>query len=121
MIAFRVQLNGEEPVTAGASGRDTVTVTAVSMIRDRRYRPEDEPPIHLKLNVGGLRRTAEGTQGYFEWVERQLTVGDEATIRVVDVDEADISRLKTESTMAKMTEDAERNELAYLIRKYGVP
>jgi len=121
MIAFRVQLNDEAPVTAGASGRDTVSVVAVSSVSDPRHQRTDEPPSHLKLHVGGLRRTAEGTQGTFRWFERQLKVGDEATIRVVDVDEADISRLESERTIAEVTENGERKELAYLMRKYGAP
>lgn len=121
MIAFRVQLNGGELVTAGASGQDTVSVVAISAARDPRYRPKDEPPIDLKLHVGGLRRTAEGTQGSFEWLDRQLEVGDEASIRVVDVDGADISPLQRERIMAEVTEEGERYELAYLIRKYGMP
>jgi hypothetical protein len=121
MIAFRVQVNGAESVTAGASGRDTVSVTAVAMIRDRRYRLQDEPPIHLELHVGGSRWTVDGIQGSFEWLSRQLTVGDEVAIRVVDVDEADISPLESERSMAELTENAERKELAYLVGKYGVP
>jgi hypothetical protein len=121
MIAFRVQLNGGEPVTAGALGRDTVSVVAVSAVRDRRYQPKDERPFQLTLHVGGLRRTAEGIQGTFEWLDRQLEIGDEATIRVVDVDEADVSPPERERTIAAVTESGEREELAYLIRKYGVP
>jgi hypothetical protein len=120
MIGFRIQLNGEEPVTAGAVGLDTVSVAVVSLVGDRRYQPQDEPSLDMKLHVGGLRRTAEGIQSTFQWLERQLKVGDEATIRVVDVDEADISPLEGQTTMAEVTERGERKELAYLIRKYGV-
>jgi hypothetical protein len=121
MIAFRVQLNGGEPVTAGAAGDDTLSVVAISAVRDRRHHPEDEPLVDLKLHVTGLRRTADGAQGTFEWLDCALSVGDEAVIRVVDVDEADLSPVRRERAMAEMTEEAERYELACLLRKYGAP
>jgi hypothetical protein len=95
-----------------------VSVDAVSLVSDR-YQSTDGSPFYLKLYVGGVRRTAEGIQGTFEWREWQLKAGDKATIRVVDVDEADISPLGRERTMAEVTESAEREELAHLFRKYG--
>jgi len=120
MIAFRVQLSGGETVTAGLSGRDVVTVFAGSAVRDQRYQPPNEPPSDLRVHVGGIRRTDDGLQGTVQWLERRLKVGDEVTIRVVDVDEADISPPARERTIAEVTESGEREQLAYLIRKYGV-
>ena len=121
MIAFRIQLNGGETVTAGLSGRDVVSVVAGSGVREPSYQPPDEPPIDLLLHVGGLRRTVDGTQGTVQWLERRLKVGDGVTIRVADVDEADISPPTRERRIAEVTESGERKQLAYLIGKYGVP
>jgi hypothetical protein len=121
MKGFRIQLNGDETVTAGLSGRDVFSVVATSVVRDKRYRPADEPSIDLRLHVGGLRRTAEGTQGTVEWLDRELRLGDKVTIRVVDVGEADIAPPSRERTMAEVTESGERYQLAYLLKKYGVP
>jgi hypothetical protein len=121
MIGFRIQLSSGETVTAGLSGLDTLAVTANSVIRDPRYQPPDDPPIDLTFYVGGLRRTEEGTQGAVQWLEKPLNVGDEVTIRVVDVDVADISPLRLERTIAEVTESGEKQLLAYLIRKYGLP
>jgi hypothetical protein len=121
MKGFRVQLNDEETVTAGLSGRDVVSVVVGSAVRDKRYQPPHEPPIDLKLYVGGLRRTVDGVQGSVEWLERPLKVGDEVTIRVVDVENSDLSVPATERTISAVTENGEREQLAYLIRKYGLP
>jgi len=120
MIAFRVQLNSAETVTAGAPGRESVLVSAGSLVRDPRYQPLDAPPIDLWLHVGGFRQGAEDTQRVVEWLDRRLKVGDEISISVVDVDEADISPPASERATAEVTESGERKQLAYLIRKYGL-
>jgi hypothetical protein len=119
MKGFRIQLNGEETVTAGLSGRDVVSVVVGSTVRE--YQPPDEPPIDLRLHVGGLRRTVEGIQGSVVWLERPLKVGDEVTILVADVENDDVSTPARERTIAEVTEGGEREQLAYLIRKYGLP
>jgi hypothetical protein len=121
MIAFRVELNRDEAVTAGLSGRHVVSVFVGSAVRDRRYQPADESPIDVKLSVTGLRRIDEEIQGSVEWLERSLRVGDRITISVVDVAEADISPVARERTIAEVTESGERQQLAYLTKKYGAP
>jgi hypothetical protein len=121
MIAFRVELNRDEAVTAGLSGQHVLSVFAGSMVRDRRYQPADETPTDLRLSVNGLRRSDEGIQGSVEWLERSLKVGDRITISVVDVDEAEMSRPARERTIAEVTENGERQQLAYLLKKYGAP
>ena len=68
------------------------------------------------LHVGGLRWTVDGIRTV-QWVERRLKVGDEVTIRVADVDEADISPPTRERPIAEVTESGERKQLAYLIRE----
>ena len=122
MIAFRIQLNGGETVTAGLSGRDVVSVVAGSVVREPSYQPPDEPPIDFVRRTSvGSDGTVDGTQGTVQWLERRLKVGDEVTIRVADVDEADISPPTRERPIAEVTESGERKQLAYLIGKYGVP
>jgi hypothetical protein len=121
MKGFRIQLNGGDTATVGLSDRDVVSVFTGSAVRDRKYQSPDEPPIDLRLHVGGLRRTVDGIQGSVEWLERQLKVGDEVTIRVLDVDQGDISPPTRERTISEVTENGEREQLAYLIRKYGLP
>ena len=119
MIAFRVQVNRDEAVTGGLSGLHAMSIVAGSAMRDRRYQAADEPPIDLRLHIGGLRRSAEGIQAHVLWLERQLEAGDVITISVVDVPESDISRPTKETTMAELTEKGERAELARLMKKYG--
>ena len=121
MIAFRVQLNGGKPVTAGLSGLHTMSVLAVSAVRNRRYQAPDEPPSDLRVHVGGIRKSAEGIQAHVQWLERQLEVGDVITISVVDVPESDISPPAKETTAAELMEKGERGQLAHLIKKYGEP
>ncbi len=121
MKALCIQLNGGSKVTAGLSDPDVVTVVASSAMRDPRHQSPDEPQVDLSLQVVGLRRTDDGIQSSVEWLEQRLKVNDQLVIRVVDVDEADLSLPTKERTVADVTESAERKQLVYLIRKYGVP
>ena len=118
MIAFRVQLNRDEAVTAGLSGDHVVSVHAGdSRAIYRQHAPRTESSTGLSMSVGGLR-TAERT--HVSWSSSPLTIGDEITIAVVEVPESEISSPIEESS-ATRGEEYERERLAHLLKKYGAP
>jgi len=121
MIAFRVQLNEEEALTAGLSGLHAMTVFVGSAERDPKYQPPGAPRVDVRMHVGGLRNGPEGLRAHIRWSERLLRVGDTVTITVVEASESDISRLSEETPAAELTERGEREQLAYLLKKYGAP
>jgi len=121
MIAFRVQLNRDEAVTAGLSGRHVVSILADSEATDRKDQPASNPPTGLRMSVTGLRTSEDGSSAHVRWLRGPLTVGDEITIAVVDVPESAISRPIEERSATGVTESSERERLAYLLKKYGTP
>ena len=83
MIAFRVQLNRAEAITAGLSGEHVVTVFADSAATDRT--PSSGPPSGLRMSVTGLRTLEGGSKTHVRWLRGPLTIGDKIKIAVVDV------------------------------------
>jgi len=121
MIAFRVQLNRAEAVTAGLSGEHVVSVFADSAAREPKHQPPSEPPTSLRMSIAGLRSSEDGSKIHVRWLDAPLTIGDEITLSVVAVAESDISRPIDERPATAVTESSERERLAYLIKKYGAP
>ena len=121
MIAFRVQLNRGEAVTAGLSGEHVVSVFADSAAGERKHQPPGEPPTSLRMSVSGLRSSEDGSKTHVRWLNAPLTIGDGITVSVVVVAESDISRPIDERPATEVTESSERKRLAYLIEKYGTP
>jgi len=120
VIAFRVQLNQDDAVTAGLSGDHVVSVHASdsrAIYRDKA--PWKEAGTGLRMSVGGLR-IAEGA--HVRWFSGPLTIGDEITLAVVEVSESDLSHpIEARSTTSGKGEAHERERLTYLLGKYGAP
>src|SRR5512138_56192 len=114
MIAFRVQLNGGEAVTAGLPREHVVSIFA-------ELEPSSRAGTPLKMSVHGLRSSAGASKAHVHWPSALLKIGDEITIAVVDVPESEISRPLAESAATEVTEKAERERLAHLLAKYGPP
>ncbi|WP_317110361.1 hypothetical protein [Chroococcidiopsis sp. SAG 2025] len=93
MIAFEVYLNGEKLCTAGL--RDLSVLTAILNWRQRQAdasaaNPEDLDAEDLRLYVGGMLNIAEGSREFLRWLDLNLEVGDEITIKIVDANTVDI-------------------------------
>ncbi len=79
MIALEVSRNGKRLCVAGIGDNGVVCAIVDWMGRPGR-------PGHPQLKVGGLY---SDTRFHANWVRRAFKVGDEITIRVVEVDEVD--------------------------------
>lgn len=77
MRAFEVFVNGKRLSVAGVNDLSVLTVIIDYVGRDR-------DPSHLR--VGGLLNPE---QEYVDWVDRNLAVGDEVRIKIVEVETVD--------------------------------
>ena len=77
MRAFEIYVNGERVCLAGVTDRSVLTT-----IID--YSGRDREPLHL--HVGGLLIPQEE---HVRWQDRDLDVGDEIRVRIVETDEVD--------------------------------
>lgn len=109
MIALETTLNGQQLCIAGAEDLCVLNtiVNAVGKLGDLSKHPRDLESADLFLSVGGLTRRTVGDDEHLRWTEEQsLSVGDEITITILKVEEAD---LPSSRTPAKSTiEDDER-------------
>jgi hypothetical protein len=79
MIALEVSRNGKRLCVAGVGDNGVVDAMVVWNGRPKQV-------AHPHLHVGGLH---SATNLFVEWLDRTLRVGDQVTIRVVEVDESD--------------------------------
>jgi hypothetical protein len=121
MIAFRVQLNGEEPVIAGLSGRHVVSVHADWREGRAKDRRSSEPHTGFRMSITGLRTSSDDSDTHVRWLSSPVAIGDEITIAVVEVPPSEISRPVDEQAATGVSESSERERLAYLLEKYGPP
>ena len=93
MIAFKVSINGEVVALSGlehlsvlSAVIDAVGVLGPSSLGTVRVSDSHE----LKLSVGGLGREEETDPGVsYRWHSGELAVGDEVSVKIVDVVTAD--------------------------------
>src|SRR5260221_8434488 len=103
MIGFEVLLNGTRLCTA-AAGDDGVLTAIVTSVGKRR---------ELTLTIGGLVEDA-----HLNWpVRKNLAIGDEVTVRVVQTDHPDTPD-RTERDDLALVEEGERRYYERLKRKY---
>jgi hypothetical protein len=93
MLAFRVQLNDQSPVTGGASDLSvlTTTITAVGQLGpETRGRRSDEGT-DVDLRLGGLTSRGPDVQDeHLVWFEaHELKPGDRIVVEVVETDSPD--------------------------------
>ena len=95
MSAFEIYLNGEKICTAGV-GNDGVLSAIVNCITGRSR-------ADLHLQVGGLINPGKE---HVSWIEqKQLTLGDEIRVKVVEADSVDEPKRRTPEETAKALED----------------
>jgi hypothetical protein len=83
MRAFEVYLNGERLCLAGAND-ESVLSTIIDYV-GKVGNPDNEERLHL--SVGGLLIPQEE---HVRWQERDLAVGDEIRVRILDSDTVDM-------------------------------
>ncbi len=93
MLAFRVQLNGETPITGGASDLSvlTATVSAVGQLGPRTERRRDDDAVEIDLRLGGLTSRGPGVQDeHLVWVGvHELKPGDKVVIEIIETETPD--------------------------------
>jgi hypothetical protein len=97
MKCFEVTINGKKACTAGV-GNDGVLTAIISFVKGARAsdgtRSESES---LGIEVGGLANIDAGTSEHRRWLQQDLSVGDELTIKVIEAVESDEPQTKETS------------------------
>ena len=93
MKCFEVTINGEKVCTAGV-GDDGVLVSTVQFVK--RSNPDEtadsqnnEVSETLNIRVGGIANRDAGEMQHLEWLQRDLSVGDEIVIRIIEASSCD--------------------------------
>ncbi|HXE90698.1 MAG TPA: hypothetical protein VNK82_07020 [Terriglobales bacterium] len=108
MKAFTVSLNGRRLCTAGVGG-DGVLTAIVAFVAGHR----DE---ELNVSVGGLRTA--GQHAHVDWVKKNLKVGDEVHVKIVETVSIDRPvRTKRRNRAAEMR--ADKRFVREGAKKYG--
>jgi hypothetical protein len=101
MIAYQVNLNGKPVATAG------LTHGVISAIANWVFIPSDvakdpESDWHASFSLGGLD---DKSSDHLHWFRTDLKVGDEITLKLVEVTECDTP---TEPLLSKSKEEVKR-------------
>jgi hypothetical protein len=121
MLAYRIDVNGEQRLLVGVDDWDTLHVSLLAV------REGVTGPLEFHLNVGGgVRSTEEGKLEHVRWKAPEVRLGDTISITIVDVDEADLpaKRYRSDKTVQEnpFTEDEieqyERQDYARLRKKF---
>ena len=94
MNCFEVTINGEKVCTAGI-GDYGVLNTVLSFVGGKESSDPTADTDHrtpsesLELNVGGVATSTIGASEHVEWLQRDLMVGDEIVMRIIEVSECD--------------------------------
>lgn len=93
MKCFEITINGEKVCTAGV-GDDGVLNSIVSFVR-RNNQDEtagsqtNEVYESLDIRVGGIANRDAGEMHNLEWLQRDLNVGDEIVIKIIEASSCD--------------------------------
>ena len=113
MFAFKVTINGADQIVAGIEDWQLLTAT-VTANRARRVNDIDE----FELRLGGLvKPTVEGKHEHIRWKEHELNVGDQITIELVEVNEADDVTKRYRSDKARQENPFTEAEIREMKRK----
>jgi len=95
MKCFEVTINGQKVCTAGI-GDDGVLTSILSLVAKTQTASEltpgsgnESPSESLNLRVSGLATSAVGVNEAVEWLHRDLEVGDEIVIRIIEAPDCD--------------------------------
>ncbi|VEP17157.1 hypothetical protein H1P_560014 [Hyella patelloides LEGE 07179] len=84
MIAFEITINNETKIIAGI---DDISVLSFVLSFRRASALEDDLVDSIDLSVVGLLHHDEYDDERLDWLKRQVTLGDEITIRVIETSE----------------------------------
>jgi hypothetical protein len=117
MRAFEISINGKKVCTAGIE--EGVLSAILSLVMRAPEGESGEKALEgPKLEVGGLLTQGEGARENADWLSRDLTTGDEVTIRLVEVDSVD-APLRREALDTKAEEHRKREYYEKLKAEYG--
>lgn len=89
MIAFEVFVNGKKLCVAGV-GDEGVLTSVLTFVRRSHSQPAaEESPGRIDLHVGGLVSYPDHSSQHVDWLNQDVAVGDEITIRVVETEMID--------------------------------
>src|SRR5579864_977054 len=103
-VAFQVLHNGRPLCIAGLRGKPGVITTILDCV-DRPHRRR------LSLQVGGLE---SGTDAHILWAHRELAIGDEVIVRIVE--NAKPTRVRQRVRISTSKQSREQQERNYLRR-----
>jgi hypothetical protein len=98
MLAFKVEIDGEELAVAGA---EDWAVLSFHLNATRREASE-HPFGHLRAGVGGLSLPDENSVNHhFRWKDKDLTVGSRVVVTVVETDtpHVPVKRYRSDSSV----------------------
>jgi len=122
LLAFEIEINGDQRILAGFSDWDTLHITLLAV----REASEEEQELRLHLS-GSAQITDEEIREHVRWKTPEVSVGDEVKIRIVEVAEADIpaKRYRSDKTVQDNPfteaeiEEMERMDYERLCKKFG--
>jgi hypothetical protein len=121
MLCFEVRVNGKLACTAGA-GKQGVMVAGVTWVKSNRKNcPELQSKAEwcredLGLQVSGIA----GNRGHVHWLQQDLQLGDEVSIRVVQRPRGDPPAYRAEGELCEgrhTFEEPNQAEVAMRVRK----
>src|SRR5689334_4337211 len=107
MIAFEIYINGKKKCTAGIAGPAVLTAAVSWVFRKPAVRGLRKK--ELNLGVGGL---ASRSDEFRDWLQRELRVGDELTVRIIET--ARVDKPKKRRRMRATPARIRRNKQALL-------
>ena len=87
MKCFEVTINGQKVCTAGIG--DYGVLNSVLSFIGSKESSDQTPSESLELTISGVATSTVGATDAVEWLQRDLVVGDEILIRIIEASECD--------------------------------
>jgi hypothetical protein len=94
MICFEIHINGKKVCTAGVDSPYGVLTSILTWVRRdlRQFQLEKRGKIQeeeINFDVGGHISHGKNDHENLKWIKESLSIGDEITIRIIDLDKSD--------------------------------
>jgi len=89
MIAYEVKVNGKRVATVGLEHGGVLSLIANWVSRPDDVTWDDARDWGARFRVGGLRDGRRGLEEYLTWFRRDLRVGDEISMRLIETGSVD--------------------------------